>query len=163
VITQARLKELLDYDPLTGVFVWKVQRGGTAYVGSVAGRTSTDGYIEISVDGVRHGAHRLAWLYVYNKWPRKEMDHINLVKNDNSIGNLREATRAENTRNIGLPNRNTSGFKGAFFKKATGRWTAAIRYNGVQRHLGTFERREDAAAAYAEASRRLHKDFGRAA
>ena len=163
MITQARLKELLDYDPSTGVFVWKVNRGGTAYAGSVAGRTNTDGYIEISVDGVRHGAHRLAWLYVQNKWPRKEMDHINLAKNDNRIGNLREATRAENTRNIGLPNRNTSGFKGVSLKKATGRWTASIRYNGVQQHLGTFARREDAAAAYVGASARLHKDFGRAA
>src|SRR5690606_33911522 len=96
-LTQARLKQLLDYDPTTGIFTRRVSRGGMKK-GSVAGFTSVKGYTVIGVDGKLYSAHRLAWLYVYGVMPR-EIDHRNRVKTDNSILNLREASRAMNNQN----------------------------------------------------------------
>ena len=162
MITQARLRELLDYDPATGVFTWKVSRG-PARVGSVAGWKETRGHICIEVDGRSYKAHRLAWLYVSGKWPRDQIDHINCVRTDNRIVNLREATSAENAANSLTYRNNTSGFKGVNWHKKTGKWRAYIGVEGRITHLGLFARVEDAAAAYAEASARLHEDFGRVA
>lgn len=162
MITQTRLKKLLDYNPETGVFVWKVSRGNRA-VGSLAGRMGTAGYIEIMLDGVRHGAHRLAWLYMTGEWPREEVDHINCVRGDARFANLREASRSGNQQNKAVQKNNTSGHKGVTWHAKNRKWLAQITVASTHMYIGTFDVLEDAAAAYAEASARLHKDFGRTA
>ena len=159
-LTQARLKELLDYDPETGVFVWKVSRSRKR-AGSVAGSKHSAGYINIRIDGPKYLAHRLAWFFTTGKWPREQIDHINCVRADNRFENLRESSPGENARNSLLDARNTSGAKGVSWDATHGRWKAQIMVNGARVYLGYFDHVEDAAAAYADASARLHKDFGR--
>jgi len=154
-----RVLELLDYDPETGVFTWKVSRGGSP-AGTAAGSLH-NGYIRIRIDGKYHRAHRLAFLVVHGFIP-KEIDHISLVRNDNRIENLREATRQENSRNTGKYSNNKSGFKGVHLQKSSGKWQAkAQAENGKQKHLGYFPTPEAASAAYNTFARNLHGEFFR--
>lgn len=105
MLTQAKLKELLEYDPISGVFRRKINIGG-AKIGDIAGTDNGDGYMKIRVAGKSYKAHRLAWLYVMGRWPKNDIDHINGVRCDNRIINLREATRAENKQNTRKANSN---------------------------------------------------------
>ena len=84
-LTAERLREVLDYDPDTGVFTRKVRTASSVKVGDVAGSLNGKGYIRIRVDGRLYFAHRLAWLYVHGEWPVDQVDHINGIKNDNRI------------------------------------------------------------------------------
>jgi hypothetical protein len=163
MITQERLKELLDYDPATGVFVWKVTPSSSAPAGSVAGCRRRNGYIFIKVDGVQSLAHRLAWLYMTGVGPSDQIDHRNCIRDDNRFENLRASSRSKNQHNKALQKNNTSGIKGVSLCAQTGKWRAAIMADKIFVYLGLFVCIEDAAAAYAEASARLHKDFGRLA
>ena len=95
MITQFRLKELLDYLPDTGEFVWKISHP-RAGKGRIAGAKDYHGYVVIRLDTVLYKAHRLAWLYVKGEWPEKGLDHINQNKSDNRIENLEWVTRKEN-------------------------------------------------------------------
>jgi hypothetical protein len=156
-----RVRELLKYDAETGIFTWKVHRASNAMPGMVAGRRERDGYRRIAVDGVWCRAHRLAWLYVHGQWPREHIDHINGIRDDNAIANLREATNAQNLCNRGRTSRNKSGFKGVHWHGGAGQWTAQIRINGQPRHLGYFADPEAAHRAYVEAADRLHGAFAR--
>ena len=162
-ITAARLKELLAYDPATGVFVWRVNRGELASKDSIAGGVGAHGYIAIEVDCRPHRAHRLAWLYVTGELPDGQIDHINGVRTDNRFANLREATPAENARNCKLPSTSKSGIKGVSKDPQSAKWCAHIHVNNRKINLGRFVRIEDAQSAYASASRKYHKDFGRIA
>jgi hypothetical protein len=101
-LTQNRLKQLLDYQPETGQFTWRVARAGLAKAGSVAGATKTQGYRQIMVDGTMYLAHRLAWLYVHGHFPVKMLDHVNRQSWDNRIANLREATHKQNRENLNM-------------------------------------------------------------
>lgn len=157
-ITQERLKELLEYDPDTGVFTRRVS-SGKACAGSVAGRSLPSGHIQIGLDGRRYYAHRLAWLYVYGNWPSAEIDHVNRSPADNSLSNLREASRHENGAKRSIFSNNTSGVKGVYWEMACGKWHARIRVNGELRSLGRFARLDEAAAAYAAAARQYFGAF----
>lgn len=157
-LTVERLRELLEYDPETGDFRWKFDRGSKAPAGAIAGGLNK-GYWLISIDGRRRRAHRLAWLYVHGVWPSGEIDHRNENKVDNRIANLREATRRQNTENISLPRRdNKSSTRGVSTKPRKGRpcWSARIVVDGKQRYLGQFDSPEEAAAAYLAAKAELH-------
>ena len=147
MLTQKRLKELLSYDPETGVFTWRVGRP-KAKAGSIAGGKNWKGYWLICVDGKRYRAHRLAWLYVYGSIPKHQIDHINQDKLDNRIANLREVTNAENHRNMGIPKNNKSGYRGVSFFKTRSKWVARIRDGAVYRCLGYFDCPTTAAIAY---------------
>lgn len=154
-----RVLELFNYDPEAGVFARRDRRGGRP-AGTEAG-TLCHGYIRIRIDGKYHRAHRLAFLVVHGFIP-KEIDHISLVRNDNRIENLREATRQENSRNTGKYSNNKSGFKGVHLQKSSGKWQAkAQAENGKQKHLGYFPTPESASAAYNDFARKLHGDFYR--
>lgn len=135
MITQERLKELIHYDPDTGIFSWLVVRQGTSGVGSVAGSKS-HGYLAIGIDGKNHSAHRLAWMYVHGYFPEHGLDHIDRVRDNNSIANLREVTQTCNMRNTGNTSANTSGVKGVHWEKTTGKWRARICVNGKLINLG---------------------------
>lgn len=154
-LTAERLRELLHYDPETGIFRWKVARGRKAPAGSVAGSLESKGYNQIKIDGRTYMAHRLSWLYFMERWPTDQIDHINGEKADNRFANLREATGAENSHNRRIPRHNTSGVKGVSFDKRYGKWRAELQWDGKSHYLGMFNAIEDAAAAV-EAARRLH-------
>ncbi len=148
LLSADQLRELLAYDCDTGVFTWRVTRTGTAIAGSVAGCIDNKGYRCILIHRKRYKAHRLAWLHVYGVWPSMDLDHINQVKDDNRIANLREATASQNMRNRPIFKNNTSGFVGVSLDKRAGKWTAKIRVNGRRDHLGYFHTAEAAHEAY---------------
>jgi hypothetical protein len=157
MISQKRLKELLHYDPETGIFVWRVSGTGRR-PSRQAGTRKSNGRIEIGIEGRTYYAHRLAWLYTYGVWPN-ELDHINLETGDNRLGNLRKATRCENTYNIKRKSNNSSGFKGVSLHE--GRWRARIQANKRAIFLGHFATKEQAIVAYREAAHRLHGEIVR--
>ena len=156
MITQEKLKELLSYDKDAGVFTWAVRRRGVA-VGAVAGYNRLDGYIQLMAEGKLHYAHRIAWLYVYGELPKDQIDHINGVKTDNRICNLRLATNQENQHNKSSPRTdNTSGFLGVSWSKPAKKWRADIRINGRKKNLGFFNTADLASEVYLKTKRELH-------
>lgn len=152
MITQERLKELLHYEEATGVFTWKVARRGEVKCGVEAGCIYSNGYRVIKIAGKRYGAHRLAWLYVHGAFPTDEIDHINHIKDDNSIVNLREATRKQNAENI--PSK--SAHRGVSFDHKRKKFVASIYTNGKSIMLGRFYDLADAVAAYKLAAKTYH-------
>lgn len=158
-LTADRLRELLNYDPGTGVFTRKVGRAGNAKEGEVAGYRSRKGYRVIKIDCRPYKAHRLAWLYETGAWPADLIDHINGIKDDNRFVNLREATNAENIQNAKRFKSNSSGFKGVSFLR--GRWSSRIRIGGKSKWLGWFYTPEEAYAAYISAAEKYHGEFAR--
>ena len=155
ILTQERLKELLSYDPETGVFVW-VNALGTAKIGDVAGCSHSEGYRVISIDRKLYFAHRLAWLYMAGTFPPDQIDHINRIRNDNRFANLRAVTKSENMHNSCRGKNNNSGFKGASYDKFRKNWRAHIKINNVTKCLGRFSTPEEAGAAYLAAQRIYH-------
>lgn len=145
-----RLKELLHYDPESGIFTWKVSRGTVKY-NSTAGSVNSRGYILIKIDGVKYLAHRLAWLYVYGYCPENIIDHIDRDKLNNKIINLREVSRSCNVRNSNNRKDNTSGVKGVYWSNIERRWKSSISINNETKHLGTFNTLNDAVKARYEA------------
>lgn len=159
-LTAERLRELLDYDPISGALKWK----SCAHVphkvrGKIAGAPKGFGYIQVQVDGKNYAAHILIWLYVHGTFPKVELDHKNNVGNDNRIDNLREVSRSQNNMNRLISSNNTSGFKGV--SKSKNRWFAQIQIDGLNRHLGRFRTAEDAAKAYDRAAIALFGEFAK--
>jgi hypothetical protein len=166
-LTAERLRALLHYSPRTGVFRWRVTNGGRAVAESIAGTVNTadhssgGGYRYIGVDGRHYLAHRLAWLYMTGEWPAAQIDHKNLVRDDNRWRNLREATQSENGANARGYRNGRSGLKGAYFHKRAGRWVSCIQREGTYHYLGLFDTAEEAHAAYCKAAKRLFGEFAR--
>ena len=150
-----RLHEMIHYDAETGNFRWKKSRGRSAS-NSPAGTLSGSGYIQIRLDGKIYQAHRLAWLYVYGEFPSKDIDHVNRIKTDNRICNLREVTKSQNAQNILISKSNTSGIKGVNWCKRDKKWRAFIKLNGKFKSLGYFFDVKDAQSAYVMAAKTIH-------
>ena len=155
-LTQARLKELLSYDPDTGIFVWIKSTDKRISIGAVAGIVNNRGYRRIKIDGKHRRAHRLAWLYVHGVWPDGELDHMNRDKLDNRISNLRIATRSENLQNTNIRKNNTSGVKGVWLNKVRRKWVASVHINRKYKHLGHFNTIEEATAARQAAEKEFY-------
>jgi hypothetical protein len=161
--------EYWDYNPENGMFIWKWRDRkhfksdkswnwwNTRYANTVAGNIRDDEYQMIKVNGNLFLAHRLAWLLHYGEWPEDQIDHINNVREDNRIENLREATHSQNQRNKSSHKESSSKYLGVSWHKATNKWQARIRVDGIQYHLGYFTVAEDAARAY---DRSALKHFG---
>jgi len=146
-LTQERLKEVLSYDPETGVFVRKITANNNkAKKGDLAGHLNKIGYLEMKVDGKRYYAHRLAWLYVNGYFPELNIDHINRKRNDNRIKNLREASQQCNVRNAKMKSSNKSGITGVCWYKPSKKWKAQIT-SGTTINLGHFKDFNDAVKA----------------
>jgi hypothetical protein len=157
MITQERLKELLHYDPETGIFITISKRGCNS-AGAIVGHTRIDGYVDIRVDNRLYRAHRLAWLYTFGEWPKFQLDHINGVRNYNPISNLRQASKLENMQNTKTYETNTSGYTGVVFHKLSGLWAARIQIKKVVISLGYHKTPELAYTAYL-AAKAIHHTF----
>jgi len=158
------LRSRLHYDADTGVFTWRKTEDRDAswnsrFAGRVAGSKNGEGYTKIKIDGCVYQAHRLAWLWAHGAMSENEIDHVNGCRSDNRIKNLREATRAENTRNRRLNSDNTTGAKGVGYIKRLRKFRARIGAFGKQRHLGVFDTAEEAHAVYCQEAEKLHGYF----
>lgn len=163
MLTAERLRELLTYDPASGLFTRRVYRSPNAKAGDIAGTIDKDGYVQIQIDGKVYKAHRLAWLYMTGEWPESDIDHNDLDEGNNTWANLRPATVSQNAANCGKRPFNTSGLKGVTFDKRKGRWMAQIQVDRRCRHLGYHDTPELAHAAYASAAREIHGEYARVA
>lgn len=152
-LTQQRLKELLQYDPDTGNFFWKVRSNSRANAGDLASKQSfCFGYRQISIDGKTYRAHRLVWFYFHNKWPTHNIDHINGIREDNRIENLRDVTQKVNMQNLQKAKRNSkSGLLGVDWMPKNKKWRAQIRIDGKKVYLGYFVTAQLAHEAYLKA------------
>lgn len=143
ILTQKRLKELLSYDPETGIFTWVKPTSRRVSVGSVCACKDVKGYVVIRLLNKLYKAHQLAWLYTHGCFA-KELDHINRNPSDNRIVNLRVATRSEQMHNAGMLKNNTSGVKGVSWHKASKKWHVRIWFNGKCKSFGYFDCLESA-------------------
>jgi hypothetical protein len=148
-LSAERLRELLDYDPETGVFTWRGRPGNGVRAGAVAGRVLSTGYRSIKVDRVEHFAHRLVFLYVTGAWPQQEVDHVDCVKDNNRWANLRDVDHSTNKRNLRRAlSTNRLGVLGVD-RYRTGKYRATARgIDGRQVHLGHHKTIEEASAAF---------------
>lgn len=150
-----RLREVLDYEPTTGVFRWRVAIGRRVQAGNVAGTLHPKGYRQITIDARKYRAPRLAWFYVHGCWPKNQIDHMNGNRDDNRIENLRDVTSSENLQNQRRAySSSTTGFLGVSTHRK--KFQARIMLDGKNRHLGTFPTPEAAHVVYLAAKRRLH-------
>lgn len=160
ILTASRLRELVSYDQETGEFTRIIDSyRRVARVGSNPASFSKNGYFYISLDGVRHLAHRLAWLYVYGSWPVNDIDHMNCVRTDNRISNLRDVQRHVNNQNrAGTRSDNkSSGMTGVSWHIHSKKWRARIWLKGKEYRVGLFDTPEEASAAYIAHKRLLHE------
>lgn len=158
MLTAEKLRDVMDYEPDTGTLRWRVSLSSRGPVGSKAGVVHRSGYVFVGIDGKKYLAHRLAWLHVHGRWPEKDIDHINGVKTDNRIANLRDVGASVNMQNVRRARAdNKSGLLGVRWSQKAKKWGASIGLDGEYKWLGFHSTPEEAHAAYVEAKRRLHE------
>jgi hypothetical protein len=149
LLTQARVREFFDYHPDIGILTHRTTRHNRVKVGDVLGYVhKKHGHIVCEVDGREYQLHRLIWLWWYGVWPSDQVDHENEIKTDNRIDNLRDASNAQNQRNIGgLQKNNKSGVRGVCWSAQRGKWWVQIGYDGKGHSVGFFDTLDEAARA----------------
>lgn len=182
-VTPKTLKEALVYNNSTGELFWRnrpldwfaddgngraaicYQRiWNTRYAGKPAFvQMAKNGYLYGSMFGKRLMAHRVVWAMVHGRWPPQETDHINGIKDDNRVDNLRAVSMSENSRNSKLYSNNTSGVPGVYWCSRGKNWFARVFVNKRSTHLGMFSSKKDAIAARKDAEKRYgyHENHGR--
>lgn len=147
----------LDYDPKTGVFLWKYRQDlvgparawNSRYAGRVAGNSSGKcGHVRITINSTSYLAQRLAWIIMTGQWPVHQVDHRDLNPQNNAFCNLRQATGSQNQGNKGLQRNNSSGHKGVYFHTPSKKYRAVIKVSGKLKNIGSYATPEEAAAAY---------------
>ncbi len=154
-LTQARLKELVHYEPETGVFTHRISRQGCR-AGDAAGCADSAGYWVIKLDQRKHYAQRLACLYMTGWWPSDEVDHKDRVRSNNAWTNLRPATDKQQAENRNLYATSTSGFRGVMWREKKRKYEVRIRHNNTDHYLGLFDSIIDAVAVRLRAERDLY-------
>ena len=163
MVTQEHLKFILDYNPDTGIFTWiNPNKYSKQKFGDIAGSVDGKGYIHIRIDGSRYKAHRLAWIYMYGIEPKDQIDHINNIKTDNKIKNLRECNNQQNCFNKKLQKNNKSGVKGVSWNKTLNKWTAYLNVNKKKKFIGLFDDIELAELVMYEARIKYHGEYAKA-
>lgn len=155
MLTQERLKILFEYSKDSGNLIWRISRGSKSK-GSIAGAVSGDGYLYAGVDGGIHLAHRLVWIYEFGGIPNwAQIDHINRIKTDNRICNLRLATGSQNQINRHIQRNNSSGVRGVSWMKRERKWKAVL----CGKFLGYFDSLDDAERKYKQHAMILFGEF----
>lgn len=157
-ITQEYIKSILSYNAETGDFIWLIKKGYKIKIGETAGSKNPKGYVIIGIDGEQYRAHRLAWLYVYGKFPDDQIDHINGIKFDNRICNLRDVTNQVNAQNMKRATKikSSTDYLGVYKTTNIKPWRAQIDVDKKTRHIGYYKTPEEANEAYLKAKRMLH-------
>jgi len=158
-LTQERLKELLEYDPETGLFYRKTRPVNHVHIGDIAGNINkTKGYVVIGIDKKWYKGHRLAFLYMTGSWPEDQVDHINGIRHDNRWSNLRECNHSQNMQNQRVAHNGTkSGLLGVFWNETHKIWEASIQLDGKSKYLGRFYCKFEAHKAYINHKIKIHK------
>ena len=166
-----KYQSILDYNPDTGVIIWKFRDSSThygkifnsRYGGKPLRYNNGDGYIKARISGKSYYAHRLAWLLYYGEWPKYQLDHINGCRSDNRICNLRDVTDSINRKNSKLRRDSSSGIAGVYWHKQCNKWHARIKHNGRTISLGLFDTLEAATEVRksAEVKYGYHENHGR--
>lgn len=158
-ITHEELLERVNYNPDTGIFTWKTCYTKTNKPGNQLGSYDKHGYLTVRFYKKSYKLHRLAWLYVYGKFPDNDIDHINGIRDDNRICNLRDIPRKINLQNQkkAATHNKSTGLIGAYFCKRRNKYYAKIQLNGKGIHLGMYKTAIDAHLAYVKAKRELHE------
>lgn len=168
ILSQAQLKELLHYDPETGVFRWRASPRYGIQPWDLAGHkqqfSESLSYLVIGIGGVTHLAHRLAWVYMVGDQDIPPViDHFDGNGLNNRWRNLRVATQKQNLENRKQSKANSSGFRGVSFHKDRQKWQAYVNHNGKRTYLGLFDTAESAAeSARAKRAELFTHDHGRA-
>lgn len=158
MISHDDLLALMAYDPDTGTFHWREYRYPRRE-DLLVGFRNDEGYLKTKIGRKTYSLHRLAWLYIHGEWPSDQVDHINGVRDDNRLCNLRLASQSENRINSAVNANNKLGIRGVR-KTARGLgYAARITKDGRQIHLGYFKTPEEARAARAAATKLLHGEF----
>lgn len=156
------LREVLQYDPETGVLTFKENRGSNKVKGKVAGFVRKDGYHFLSLQKKRYLGHRIIWAMMTGDWPENQIDHIDGVRSNNKWANLRAATPSQNNANHSVRIDSKIGLKGVQIHPDTGKWRARINIAGTTKHLGLFNTPEEAHAAFVAAASKVHGAYARA-
>lgn len=164
-LTAARIRELLDCDPIAGTLTWRhrptaPRQWNTRYAGKPAGTcTADDGYSRISIDHKSYLTHRIVFLHTRGYWPPAHLDHHDGNPQNRAIDNLRPATIAQN--NLNRRRTSKKGFpRGCWQDPKSGRWQVHIQVDKKRTCVGWFDEREVAARAYLDAAELLHGKFG---
>tara|TARA_R110000782_G_C14701656_1_gene402174 strand:- start:131 stop:634 length:504 start_codon:yes stop_codon:yes gene_type:complete len=162
MISQRKLKSILSYNPESGSFIWLKSSCNRARLGEIAGRINSNGYRTIGINGKSYLSHRLVFVYEFGFCDATQIDHINGIRSDNRISNLRVSSVSENQKNQRIGRNNKSGFIGVHFDKSKNKWAAAIGHKSRQIKLGSFEKKEDAVKARKAANKKYnyHKNHG---
>jgi hypothetical protein len=159
ILTKDYVANLLEYNPETGELRRKISRSSNARVGQIVGTIRPDGYLSVMINGCRYQAHRVAWLLAHGEWPDDVVDHVNGIKTDNRISNLRACSQSENVMNAKTRSNNTSGVKGVCWHKAKNAWHASVCARGRRVFGGYHKNLEDAKRAVMSLREQLHREF----
>jgi len=149
---------LFKYDPNTGILTRKV-RSGKGLIGSVVGHTNNKGHLRVSIHYKYYYVHRICWLMHYGEDAPSLIDHINGDGEDNRTDNLRIASYKENSANMKLTKRNTSGVKGVSWHKHKSAWRATIKVDGKHVHVGYYGDIPTAEVAIKAYRDKIHGEF----
>lgn len=161
-LTHEYLRELLDYDPATGFLTYKKRPSRKIHIGTRAGSNGYNGYRSISLLGKSYPEHRIIWYWVHGSFPKGQIDHINHVRDDNRISNLREVSISENARNRKRNTKSRTGEVGIWYNKRTKKYIAQIRVNGKKVFQKAFDDVDDAIKARKQRAKELgfHENHG---
>lgn len=143
MLTQKKLKKIVNYDPISGLMTKKNKQIGTL---------THNGYLRAYVDGKLYMVHRLIFLYMEGSLPKEKVDHIDHNRTNNIWSNLRHSCSQKNQMNRSLSKDNKSGYNGVTFSKKRKKWIAQITINKKKKHLGIYSNINDAVQARQKAN-----------
>lgn len=147
-LSQDKLKSIFEYEPVTGILRWKEARSNMIK-GSIAGSIHPSGYKVVTIESESYKLHRIIWIMLFANIPDGfYIDHINGIKFDNRLENLRLATNSQNQQNRPAPKNSSSGYRGVTWHKQMQKWMARICHNGKRTTIGFYDNAEDAYEAY---------------
>lgn len=165
ILDESAIRNALRYEDGKLFWLWRDDiplAVNKRFAGKEAGSRDNKGYVVVRLNLAIYKAHRIVWCIHNGPIPDgMEVDHINGLKDDNRIENLRLCSGSENLANRPAPSHNTSGQKGVTWDKRRQKWAAEIKFNGRKRYLGRYAEKSDAIAAYRKAAHELHGEFAR--